>query len=114
MIIDLENDNEELMNNLELAFPNSFLKQKIKEDLNKNIFSKYFIYMQRSNIIGFVNYYDLYDRFEISYIEVKSEYRNNHIGSLMMDHLIDIGNQKDLNLIVVDAESKFNTVNKSL
>ena len=112
MIIDLENDNEELMNNLELAFPNSFLKQKIKEDLNKNIFSKYFIYMQRSNIIGFVNYYDLYDRFEISYIEVKSEYRNNHIGSLMMDHLIDMGNKKGITNITLEVNVNNNAAIK--
>ena len=62
--------------------------------------------MKKSNIIGFINYYDLYERFEISYIEVVEEYRNNHIGSLMLEHLINIG--KDKNIINITLEVNVN------
>ncbi len=103
MIIDLKYDDEDLIQKLESSFPTRFAKYKIKEDFNKNVFSKYFIYMDKSNIIGFINYYDLYDRFEIVYIEVLKEHRNMHIGSNMMEYLIDIGKQKNINNITLEV-----------
>ena len=56
---------------VELAFPTFFSKSKIVDDFKQNAFTKYFIYEEKSNIIGVVNYYDLYDRFELSYILLK-------------------------------------------
>ncbi len=103
MIIDLKYDDEDLIKKLESLFPNKFARYKIKEDFDKNVFSKYFIYMDKSNIIGFINYYDLYDRFEIVYIEVLKEHRNVHIGSKMMEHLINIGKQKNINNITLEV-----------
>ena len=69
MIIDLTISNVDLINRLEKQFPYFFLSNnEIIKDLNNNVFSKYFIYVEESNIIGFVNYFDIYERYlHISY-----------------------------------------------
>ncbi len=109
MIHSVSIDDNTTIQKLENAFPVFFSKTKIIDDLNRNIFSKYFIYQEKSNIIGFINYYDLYDRFEISYIEVKEEFRNKKIGSILLNHLIELGKEKRINNITleVNVNNKF-------
>lgn len=106
MIKELTKNNIELINKLENTFPCFFSKGQILNDFKQNFFTKYFIYTQKSNIIGFVNYYDLYDRFEISYIEVKDEYRNQTIGSKMIEYLINIGLNKKIKNITLEVNIK--------
>ena len=103
MIKELDNNDSSFIKQLEETFPNFFLKNSILKDTMQNIFSKYFIYMEKSNIIGFVNYYDLYDRFEISYIEVKSEFRNKKIASQMMEYLLAIGKKNKIVNITLEV-----------
>ena len=103
MIHSVSIDDNTTIQKLENAFPVFFSKTKIIDDLNRNIFSKYFIYQEKSNIIGFINYYDLYDRFELSYIEVKEEYRNKKVGSNLLNHLIELGKEKKINNITLEV-----------
>ena len=103
MIIELSENDIDTIKDLEKTFEEHFKNNKIIDDFKANIFSKYFIYKENSNIISFVNYYDLYDRFEISYIEVKEEFRNNHIGSQMMEYLIKIGENKNISNITLEV-----------
>ena len=103
MIVELNDKNIDLIEDLEKIFSDYFKNNGIKKDFMQNIFSKYFIYMEKSNIIGFINYYDLYDRFEIAYIEVKESYRNQKIGSKMIDYLINKGKEKNINNITLEV-----------
>lgn len=103
MFIDINSKDDNLINNLESSFIKRFDKNRIKEDLEQNVFSKYFIYMEKSNIIGYINYYDMYERFELSYIEVKEEYRNQKKGSLLLEHLIEIAKYKKVENITLEV-----------
>lgn len=109
MIIELSENDKDIIEELENTFTNYFKNNSIDRDFKQNIFSKYFIYKEKSNIISFVNYYDLYDRFEIFYIEVKEEFRNKHIGSKMLEYLIQKGKEKNiLNITLeVNVENEF-------
>ena len=109
MIIEINNNDPLLINQLETSFEKVFKNNKIVDDLNKNIFSKYFILQEKSNIIGYINYYDLYDRFELAYIEVKEEYRNKKYGSKMLEYLINIG--KNHNIDNITLEVNINNIN---
>lgn len=109
MIIEINNNDSLLINQLENSFEKVFKNNKIVDDLNKNIFSKYFILQEKSNIIGYINYYDLYDRFELAYIEVKEEYRNKKYGSKMLEYLINIG--KNHNIDNITLEVNINNIN---
>ena len=103
MIKELNIEDKEIIEKVEVTFPTFFSKNSIFESFKQNAFTKYFIYMEKSNIIGIVNYYDLYDRFELAYIEVLEEYRNNKIGSKLMEYLIKIGNNKSINNITLEV-----------
>lgn len=103
MFRDINIDDNLLIQSLESTFNEKFKQYKIKSDLEQNIFSKYFIYMENSNIIGFINYYDMYERFELSYIEVKEEYRNKKIGSKLIEHLIEIAKSKFVENITLEV-----------
>ena len=103
MFIDINSNDDILINNLESSFIKRFEKNKIKEDLEQNIFSKYFIYLEKSNIIGFINYYDMYERFEISYIEVNEEYRNQKKWSILLEHLIEKAKNKNIENITLEV-----------
>ncbi len=106
MIKELSIDDVKLIEKVENNFPTFFSKNSIFSDFKQNAFTKYFIYMEKSNIIGVVNYYDLYERFEISYIEVLEVYRNKKIGSLLLEYLIKIGNDKKIDNITLEVNKK--------
>ena len=103
MIKEINIDDKEIIEKVESAFPTFFSKNSIFNDFKQNAFTKYFIYMEKSNIIGVVNYYDLYDRFELSYIEVIKEYRNKKIGSLLLEELIKIAEEKKIKNITLEV-----------
>ena len=105
MIIDLTISNVDLINRLEKQFPYfSLSNNEIIKDLNNNVFSKYFIYVKESNIIGFVNYFDIYDRYEIVNIFVTATYRNKKIGSKMLEHLIKLGEKQNIKNITLEVK----------
>ena len=106
MIKELNIEDDKLIEKVENTFPTFFSKNSIFNDFRQNAFTKYFIYMEKSNIIGVVNYYDLYDRFELAYIEVKEEFRNKKIGSTLMDYLIKIGREKGINNITLEVNKE--------
>ena len=78
----------------------------LDDDFRDNVFTKYFIYVQKSNIIGYINYYDLYDRFELSYIYVVEDMRNHGIASKLLEYLIDLGKSKKIDNITLEVSSK--------
>ena len=94
--------NDNSIDQLESLVKNSF-SYDIKEDLTNNFFSKYFIYEENNNIIGFINYSDLYDRFELNYIYVKEEFRNKKIASKLMTYFINNGTNKNIDNITLEV-----------
>ncbi len=73
---------------LEKLFPNIFTNNSIVDDLNNNPFSIYLVYLLNDKIIGYINYYDIYDRIEIANFNILENYQNNHYGSLLLEEVI--------------------------
>lgn len=106
MIIELTKDSTDHIKQLANNFSDTFKNEMdIVNDFESNIFSKYFIYLEKSNIIGFINYYDLYDRFEIANIVVLKNKRNKKVGSNLMQHLINIGIEKEIKNITLEVRT---------
>ena len=82
-----------------LDLENSF---NIKNDFNANPFSHYLTFIEGNKIIGYINYYLMYDRIEIANFNVLEEYQNNHIGTKLLTNLIDTyyGKVKNITLEV--------------
>ena len=60
-----------------------------------NPFSKYLVYIENNDVLGFCYYYEIYDKLEIAYIFVKEIYRNNNIGSKLLEYLITNNQDKE-------------------
>jgi len=90
--------NDIISNNYDVHFD-------VENEFKTNVFSKFLIYKESNKIIGFVNYYDMYDRFEIAHILVIKEYQNKKIGSKLMEQVIEIGKNKNIMNITLEVKS---------
>lgn len=79
---------KELTNNYQEELSKTF-NIDIENDLLNNPFSHYLIYLDNNKILGYLNYYLIYDRVEIANFLVLKEHRNNGIGSKLLDYLIN-------------------------
>lgn len=84
MIKEINIDNISILNDPFLR------KRKIKEEILKNPFAKVLIYLQNKQVIAYLYYSDIYERVELNQIEVDISYRNYGIGSILMNHLIQL------------------------
>lgn len=105
MINILNENNIEMITNIVKNFPMVFSsKEQIENDFKNNVFTRYFIYLEKNNIIGFINYYDLYDRYEIANIYVKEENRNQKIGSKLLEKVVKLGEQQQIKNITLEVK----------
>lgn len=105
MITTLKENNTEFITNIVKNFPMVFSsKEQIKNDFKNNVFTRYFIYLENDNIIGFINYYDLYDRYEIANIYVKEEKRNQKVGSKLLNEVIKLGEKQQVKNITLEVK----------
>ncbi len=103
MIVEMTKNDNDLINSFDFLFSTIF-SSNTKEDFVNNSFTKYFINLEKSNIIGFVNYYDLFERFEIANIYVLEEYRCKGIASSLIAKVIDVGKQKNIENITLEVK----------
>ena len=87
MIKELEKDDLIKISELESSF--HYVLKNIKNDLDSNPFSHYLLYIQNDRIIGYINYYLMYEKMDIANFNVLEEYQNKHIGSSLLDYLIN-------------------------
>lgn len=105
MIINLKKEQEERIQELEEKFPNIFLNNDIISDFKNNPYTNYLLYIIEDKIVGFVNYYLIYDRMEIVNFNVLEFFQNKHIGSKLLEELIRISIQNKLFNITLEVRS---------
>ncbi len=103
MIIDLDKNNTEFITQLEEKFPNIFSLNTIKNDFLNNPYTHYLVYLIDNKIVGFLNYYDIYDRMEIVNFNVLDFFQNNHIGSKLLAKLKSIAKDKNVKNITLEV-----------
>ena len=59
MIKELDSLNIDIINELESSF--NYVIKDIKNDLSNNPFSHYLLYLDNNKIVGFINYYLMYE-----------------------------------------------------
>ena len=64
----------------------SFFNENI--NLDRNPFYKYFV-CEKKNIVGVIVFQEIYERIELDYIIVDSDYRRCGIADKLMNYLID-------------------------
>ena len=103
MIAILEKNDINRIKELEEKFSNIFLDGDIENDFINNPYTKYIIYLIDNKIVGFINYYEIYDRLEIVNFNVLDFFQNKGIGSKLLDYLIKIVENKKLNNITLEV-----------
>ena len=71
------------------TFPQIFTKIDIKHELSNNSFTQIFTYTENDKIIAFIMYDLIYERCELTQIEVLEDYRNRHIASDLLTYMIE-------------------------
>lgn len=92
MIREIKNDEIEFVNNM------------TNYKLTDNPFSKCFVYLKDKEIIAFLDYSVIYEKIEINYIFVNDMYRRCHIGSDLLEYLIN--NNKTLENITLEVDTE--------
>ncbi len=87
MIIEIEQDNLELISKLEANFYR--IVSDVVKDFYDNPYTHYIAYIHNDKILGFINYYLIYDRIEIVNFNVLEKYQNKGIGTLLLKSLIN-------------------------
>ncbi len=105
MIIELTKNNKEIIEDLENKFKEIF-KVGVLDDFKNNPYTKYLVYLIDNKVVGFLNYYLIYDRIEIVNFNVLDEFQNKHIGSSLIERLINLS--KENNLLNITLEVKEN------
>lgn len=105
MIINLNQSNLELIKELEEKFPDIFLKYDIINDFKNNPYTKYLVYLIDSKAVGFLNYYEIYDRIEIVNFNVLQFFQNKQIGSKLLNKLINIAENKKIKNITLEVRN---------
>lgn len=85
MIVELDNNDRDKIGNLENTFGN--VLGSVVKDIEINPFSKYLLYYE-DKLVGYINYYLIYDRIEIANFNVLDLYQNKGIGKKILDYLI--------------------------
>ena len=87
MIKELNKNDEKEFCELEKTF--SYVIKNIDNELQNNPFTNYIIYIKDNNIVGFINYYLIYDKVEIANFNVLGEFQNKGIGTALLKYLIE-------------------------
>lgn len=110
MIINVNVDNIDLINDIQIKF-NELYKQKneLINEFEQNPYTRIYIYIENNQIMGLLHINDIYDRYEINNIYVLEEYRNKGIASMLLEHVIKIGKEKEI--INITLEVRENNIN---
>ena len=101
-------DSEEIKDVLLSDFDDFWSYEVLREELLSDS-SLYIVAKKQNEIIGFAGIKIIIDEADIMNIVVKKSYRNNGIGSLLLENLILTSNKKNLNFINLEVDCK-NTI----
>jgi ribosomal-protein-alanine N-acetyltransferase len=101
-IVNIDNENDLLA--IQVIY-NDLIKQKkeLKKEIEENPYKRLFCYKQDNRVVGFIEISDIYDRYEVDYIYVLEDYRNNHIASLLMERIISLGLEEKIENITLEV-----------
>jgi len=106
-------DNKIEQENIQNIFSDVFKQKKeLIDTFSSNPYVKLYTYSVDKKIVAFIQYEDIYDRFELDNIYVLKEYRNRGIASSLMEFMINEGKKKKIiNITLEVREDNTNAIN---
>ena len=113
MLDQLNVDNINELESVQTIFCEVFKqKNELINTILSNPYVKIYTYSVDKNVVAFIQYEDIYDRFELDNIFVLKEYRNKGIASKLLEFMIEDGrNKKILNITLEVREDNVNAIN---
>lgn len=74
---------------LKTTFPQYFDTTSVNKNEFDNSFTQIYLYKENNKIVGFISYDLIYERCELTQIEVLEQYRNKSIASNLLTHMIN-------------------------
>lgn len=103
MIVNIGIEDLEIIKDIEEKFPDVFLKYDITGDFKNNPYTRYLVYLIDSKVVGFINYHDIYNRVEIINFNVLKFFQNQHIGSSLLQKLIELATDNNMENITLEV-----------
>lgn len=113
MLNEITIDNIEGLKNVQSIFCDIYKqKNELIMTMTSNPYVKVCTYSVDKNLVAFIQYQDIYDRFELDNIFVLKEYRNKGIASLLLEYMINEGNNKSISNITLEVrEDNISAIN---
>ncbi len=89
MIKELVISDLNIFSEIEDKFPNVYNKGSIFLEYQNNPFMRIIVYLIDNKVVGFINYYEIYDRLEIANFNVLDYFQNQGIGTKLISYVID-------------------------
>ncbi len=109
MIIELQNKDLKYISEIEEKFSNVFLRGDIINEYKNNPYVKFYLYLINNSVVAFLEFYEIYDRIEIANFNVLEFFQNQHIGSKLLEKLLNYSccnNIKNITLEVRQDNAK--------
>lgn len=78
-------------------------KNELITTMTANPYVKICTYSVDNNVVAFIQYQDIYDRYELDNIYVLEIYRNKGIASILLDYMIEKGKNKEITNITLEV-----------
>ena len=110
MLKELVIDDIKYFMEIEDKFPNDYNKESIISEYQNNPFMKIVVYLIEGKIVGFINYYEIYDRIEIANFNVLPYFQNQGIGTKLINYVIDKYKEKCKNITLEVRKDNENAI----
>ena len=89
---------------LENNFTDVFTTNRVKYDLENNVFTRYYIYKKDNEIVAFINYQIMYEKAELIQISVLDNYQNQKIASNLLEYMINDLKKNNVESITLEVK----------
>ena len=76
-------------NEIEEKFFDVYNQGSILFEYQNNPFTRIVVYLIENKVVGFINYYEIYDRIEIANFNVLDYFKHHGIGTKLINYVID-------------------------
>lgn len=110
MLKELCIDDINYFSEIEDKFPNIYNNGSILVEYQNNPFMRIVVYLIENKVVGFINYYEIYDRIEIANFNVLDYFKNHGIGTKLINHVIDKYKEKCKNITLEVRKDNENAI----
>lgn len=96
-------DIDALGNMEEKYFPSPWTKAQFEEEMKNNPFSRIYVLKDKDKLVGYIDYWIIFDQAQINKICIEEEYRRQHLGEYLMQEAFEEMKENDVFSITLEV-----------